>query len=134
MVKEIKKTLKYNFFNLLKFEFIFKLLTVFIFSPFFLWIFQFIMKLSGYSYLTKENFLPFLLNPISIVMLLLLFLFLTFYSLFDIGVVIQLIDSSYQKREVKLSEVMRSSFQKSLRVFSFLYFIFNSFFTCRSWN
>lgn len=124
MVKEIKKTLKYNFFNLLKFEFIFKLLTVFIFSPFFLWIFQFIMKLSGYSYLTKENFLPFLLNPISIVMLLLLFLFLTFYSLFDIGVVIQLIDSSYQKREVKLSEVMRSSFQKSLRVFSFKNFLF----------
>lgn len=117
MIKEIKKISHYNFKNLLKFEFIFKLLTVIVFSPLFLGIFNFIMKITGYNYLTKENFLNFLLNPLTLIMLIILFIFITIYSLFDIGVIIKLVDCSYQKKEVELKEVVTSSLKKSFQVF-----------------
>ncbi len=118
MLKELKNILHYNFKNLLKFEFIFKLLTIIIFSPLFLSLFNLIMKVTGYNYLTKENFLSFLLNPITIIMLILLFILITIYNLFDIGVIITLIDNSYQKKEIKLKDALNYSFKKSLKVFN----------------
>lgn len=118
LLKELKKILKYNFKNIIHFELIFKLLTVIIFSPLFLELFNFIMKLTGYNYLTKENFLNFLLNPLTIVMLIILFILMTFYSLFDIGVIIALTDASSQKKNIKITEAITYSFKKSLKVFS----------------
>ncbi len=117
MLKELKSIAKYNFKNMLKFEFIFKILTVIIFAPLFLGLFNLIMKVTGYTYLTKENFLNFLLNPLTLLMLLILFILITIYSLFDIGVMITLIDSSYQKKTIKLREAIKYSFNKSLKVF-----------------
>ena len=102
---------------MLKFEFVFKLLTVIIFSPLFLCLFNLIMNITGYDYLTKENFLSFLLNPITIIMLIILFILITIYCLFDIGVIITLIDSSYQNRSIKLKDAIIYSYNKSIKVF-----------------
>lgn len=117
MLKNLKKLAHYNFKNLVTFEFIFKLLTVIIFSPLFLWLFNLIMKITGYTYLTKENFLSFLLNPLTLVMLLILFILITIYTLFDIGVIITLVDSSYQQKNISLKEAIKYSYHKSCQVF-----------------
>ncbi len=117
MIKELKKLSKYNFKSILKFEIIFKVLTILIFSPLFLGLFNFIMKITGYTYLTKENAVSFLLNPITLVMLLILFILLTMYSLFDLGVIITLIDNSYQEKEVKLKDAVCYSLKRSSQVF-----------------
>ena len=117
MLKEFKELTSYNLKNLIKFEFIFKLLTVFIFTPLFLSLFNLIMQLSGYSYLTKENCLNFLLNPLTIAMLIILFLLLTIYSIFDIGVIISLIDGSKQHKNILLKDALKFSWQRSIKVF-----------------
>ena len=117
MLKEFKELTSYNLKNLIKFEFIFKLLTVVIFTPLFLGLFNLIMQLSGYSYLTKENCLNFLLNPLTIAMLIILFLLLTIYSIFDIGVIISLIDGSKQHKNILLKDALKFSWQRSIKVF-----------------
>ena len=119
MLSKIKSISKYNFKNMLKFELIFKLLTVVVFSPIFISIFNLIMKVTGYSYLSKENFGSFLLNPITLVMLVILFLLITFYSLFDIGVIIILIDGSHSEKNISLKEAIIYSLKRSLNVFHF---------------
>ncbi len=116
MLKEVKNLTSYNLKNLLKFEFIFKLLTVLVASPIFLGLFNLITRLTGYSYLTKENFLNFLLNPITLVMLIILFFLITFYSIFDIGVIIYLTDGSYHKKKIKLKDAIKYSLKKSSKV------------------
>ncbi len=117
MLTKLKNIFHYNFKNMLKFEFIFKLLTIIIFSPLFLKLFNLIMNITGFPYLTKENFFSFLSNPLTIIMLILLFILMTFYSLFDIGVIIVLIDGSYQKKTIALKEAIKYSFKRALKVF-----------------
>ena len=71
--KKVKNLIGYNFKTLISFELVYKLATLVIFLPMFLWIFKLIMKGTGYSYLTFENVIPFLTKPITLIMLLLLF-------------------------------------------------------------
>ncbi len=117
MLKKIKNIFHYNFKNMLFFELVFKLATLIIFSPLFLKLFNLIMNVTNYHYLTKENFLSFLLNPITLIMLFILFVFITIYSLFDIGVIITLIDSSYHEKNIKLMDAVKWSLKQSLKVF-----------------
>ena len=60
MRKSIKNILGYNIKTLIGFELVYKLLSVFIFTPIFLRLFNLIMKFSGYTYLTFENIISFL--------------------------------------------------------------------------
>lgn len=113
----MKKVFSYNMKNIIKFEFIFKILSAIIFTPLFLYLFNSIMRITGYNYLTLENIFSFLLNPITIILLICLIFILTIYSLFDIGVIITLIDASFQKKEISLKDAIKYSFWKSVKVF-----------------
>ena len=81
MKKTIKNILGYNFKTLIKFEMLYKILTTIIFVPLFLSLFHLITKVTGYSYLTLENIVHFLLNPLTLFFLLLLLVFITFYTI-----------------------------------------------------
>ena len=56
MRKKLKNILGYNIKTLLGFELLYKLISVLIFVPLFLSIFHFITRISGFSYLTFENY------------------------------------------------------------------------------
>ena len=90
-LKNVLEMLKYNLKALVSFELVYKMITSIIFVPLFLSMFQMTMKVTGYSYLTLENVFSFVLNPITIVMILLLIVFMTFYSLIDISAIILII-------------------------------------------
>ncbi len=113
----MRKILGYNFKTLLGFEAIYKLISAIIFTPLFLGIFQIITKVSGYSYLTLENVFSFLLHPLTIIFLFLLFLLLTFYTLIDISTIIIILDSSYQERKISIKNAFLMACQKSMKVF-----------------
>ena len=72
MFRGVVKLLRYNIKSLLKFEFIYKLLTIFIFSPLFSYLFKFIMKVNGYKYLTIENVKGFFNHTSTVLMLIIL--------------------------------------------------------------
>ena len=58
-LSEAKKMITYNLWTLVGFESAFKILSFFIFTPLFFKVFNFIMKVTGYKYLTFENLFPF---------------------------------------------------------------------------
>ncbi len=116
----MKKTLdilKRNKKTLVGFEFLYKFITVLIFGPFFLTCFHFITKIQGYQYLTFENFFSFLMHPFTLLFLLVLILFITFYTILDISTIILILDASYQKQKITIREAFLMAVQKSLRVF-----------------
>jgi len=118
-VKKVIDFIRYNIIALVGFEAVFKLVSFLIFMPLFLHIFDFIMKVTGYSYLTFENIFSFLLNPITFIMLLFLILLMTIYTMFDITTIIVILDGSYQKKKVKVVDAIRISLHKCKKIFHF---------------
>lgn len=109
--------LKNNFWSLVEFEIIFKLLSVLIFTPLFLHFFDLIMHISGFDYLTLENILIFFTKPLTVIMLIILIIFMTFYTMFDITTLIIILDASYQKKKIKFTEATSIALNKCKRVF-----------------
>lgn len=117
MINKIKDMLLYNFKELVTFQTIFKVTSFLIFAPLFLNIFNIIMKITGYDYLTYENLFNFVTNPLVIIMLLLLVLFMMVYTFFDLSTIIIILDASSQKKKIDIKEVLAISSRKSLEVF-----------------
>ena len=117
-IKNITNIIKYNLGTLIKFEVIYKLLLSIILIPFAILGFNLSMKLTGYTYLTLENITKYLLNPITIIMLILLIIYLTIVTIFDISTIIILFDISYKKEKISLVELIKLSINKCKKIFN----------------
>lgn len=98
-IKKVLDLLQVNWRTMAEFEILYKVLSLTIFTPLFLWAFNGIMKVTGYQYLTIENVFSFFLNPLTLLALLLLTVCMAVYSMVDIGAVIFLLDQSYQGKK-----------------------------------
>lgn len=114
--KKVIEILKCNIWTLLGFEFLFKIISTIIFKPLFWTIFNFTMKATGFSYLTKENIVEFLFNPFTVLLLLGLIMIMTVYNMFDITTVIVILDQSYQEKKIKLFDAIKISFGKCIKM------------------
>lgn len=119
MINKIKNMLFYNFKELVTFQTVFKVTSFLIFAPLFLNFFNIIMKITGYEYLTFENLFNFVTDPLVILMLVLLILFMMAYTFFDLSTIIIILDASYQKKKIDIKEVLTISVRKSVEVFKF---------------
>ena len=117
-IKTLFQITTYNFKTILYFEIIFKILTLFIFIPLATGGFNLIMKVTGYSYLTIENILSFFKTPLAIILLLIIILYLTLVTMFDITTLIVIFDQSYKKIKIPLKDAVRISIKKSLTIFN----------------
>ena len=94
--------LRVNLRTMAEFEILYKLLSLSVFTPVFWGIFNGIMSITGYEYLTIENILSFFMNPLTLASLLLLIVCMAVYTMIDIGAVIFLLDLSYQGKKADL--------------------------------
>lgn len=117
MFDDVKNMIFINHNKIVKFEIIFKVITILIVIPAFIDCFKLIMKITGYSYLTYENIDSFILNPIALVLLFLLLLVIGFYSIFYIGTMIILLDSAKQDKEIEIKDAITTSLKKSIEIF-----------------
>ncbi len=115
---QTKKMITYNLWTLVGFESAFKILSFFIFTPMFFKIFNLIMKVTGYNYLTFENLFFFLRNPFTIFLLIMLILLLLIYTMFDITTIIIILDASYHEQKIKILDAIFLSLKKCLRLFN----------------
>ena len=69
-IKKVMDLLRVNWRTMAEFEILYKVLSLTIFTPIFLWVFNGIMKVTGYQYLTIENVFSFFLNPLTLLALL----------------------------------------------------------------
>lgn len=116
-LKRILELIRVNWQTMCGFEILFKLLSAMVFTPLFWWIFNRIMDFTGYEYLTIENILPFLIHPLTLAALLLLFVCMAFYTMIDISAVIFLLDQSCQKVSVNLIQTLWHAVRNACKVF-----------------
>lgn len=116
-LKSIYNMITYNFKTLLVFEFLYKLMIGLIFIPSIIGIFNLTMKITGYNYLTIENILNFILNPITIIFLLFIIIFLTMVTIFDISTLIIIFDSSYKNKKISVMDSIKISLSKCKNIF-----------------
>ena len=110
------KLITYNFKTLFFFELLYKLIISVIFTPLSVFIFNLTMKLTGYTYLTLENIGNFLWNPITIGILLLLLIFISIITLFDISTMIVIFDESYHEYHINLKDALKISIIKTWKI------------------
>ncbi len=115
--KKVLNLINYNLKSLVAFEAIYKILSFTIFMPLFLNIFKLITKLTGYNYLTIENFLSFLINPVTIVLLIILLFLMMTFTFFDISTIIIILDASTQKKKITVKDATILSIKKCKNVF-----------------
>jgi len=111
----VRRLIDCNWKTLVSFELIYKFSTAIIFVPFIWGLFDLIMRVRGYYYLTLENIGAFLLNPFTILALLLIFVIATVGAMIDISAVIFILDQSSQGQKVHLQQVVRFSLKNALR-------------------
>lgn len=115
MFKNVKNYLTYNFKQLIEFELIYKLLTIFIFSPLFTLLFKLIMKVNGYKFLTIENILEFIKKPLTISLIIILLIIMMLYTMYEIVTIILICEASRQKIKIDLKDTLKLSLKKSFR-------------------
>ena len=118
-LKDILNIIKFNLSTLIKFEILYKVVLSIILIPFAILGFNLSMKLTGYTYLTIENIFSYLLNPITLIMLVLLIIYLTFVTMFDIASLIILFDISYCKEKIGVIDLIKLSLNKCKKIFNF---------------
>ena len=116
-IRQLKKILSINGKTLVGFEFVFKLVTVLIAMPLFLGMFDLLMKIRGYSYLTLENVASFLVHPIMLFFLLLIIILIAVYNLFDMATVLIILDQSYQEKKIRILDAVRLSARRCGKLF-----------------
>lgn len=115
--KQFRKFLAINRKTFLGFELVFKLITVFIAMPLLLGMFDLVMKISGYHYLTLENIASFLVHPFTVLFLLLLLFLTAAYNLFDMVTVFLILDQSYRGKKIAILDAVRQSARKCRSLF-----------------
>lgn len=116
-LKNTLKILKYNLRTLIRFELFYKIILTIILIPIAIESFNLTMKLTGYTYLTLENILSFLLNPITFVLLLLIIIFLTIITIFDISTLIVIFDVSYHEKKISVRDAIKVSISRCKNIF-----------------
>lgn len=106
LLEETIDIIRYNFVSLAGLEITYRLLTIFIILPLSSVGFKAIMKISGYNYLTIENVIAFLTQPVTIMMLLLLLIMMASIEVWHIGAIIYILDCSSQKYKTTVYSAM----------------------------
>ena len=116
-IKNTFNIIKYNFKTLIYFELLYKIVLALVLIPVAVWSFNLTMQITGFSYLTLENVRYFLLNPITIIYLILIMIFFTMITMFDIATLIIIFDLSYHKKKIGLKDVVKISLSKCIKLF-----------------
>lgn len=118
-MKKIKRAAGMVFYNwkaMAGFEIVYKLISVVIFAPLLFGAFDLAMRIGGYSYLTLENVIPFVLKPVTLVMLAVILILAAIYSMADISAAVFVLDQSMQRNRVTFRQIVRFAAKNSLRV------------------
>lgn len=117
MFFKVRKLLTYNFKTLVKFELIYKLLSVFILKPVFSSSFRLIMKVNGFKYIIFENIFDFISKPSTIFLTLLYLFLIMIYTFFEIINIIVILDASKQRIKIDVRDSFIISVKKCFKLF-----------------
>ena len=114
--KEIMRLVKRNWRALVTFELLYKLSVAIIFIPLLSGSFYGIMRISGYTYLTRENTVSFLLRPTTLILLVLYLLLAAGCTMIDISAVIYTLECSRQDVRAGMRGIIVFAVRNAMRV------------------
>ena len=136
-----KKLFKNNKISLILFEIIYRCTYFLLFFPVLIKIFEYVLEKSNYSYITNNNFILILKNPIIIISSFIVFFILAFSTFLEINCIIVSITHSQLHKKISITEIFFLGFVnfkkmvKSKFLLSFIFIIlifpilnFSSFF------
>lgn len=115
--KQVLQALKRCWRPLFEFELLFKLLALTVFTPLVSLSFRGIMAVAGYSYLTIDNIGPFLKNPLTWILLLVLLLLVAFYVVLDISAILYAMDQGRLGKRAEMVPMATAALRSAVRVF-----------------
>lgn len=106
MTREVIQVWKYSGRSFLLFEFVFKLLTITLFGPFFFVMFHKILALGGFQAVANQDLLRFLISPYGLLSLLILcpFAFVLIYA--EFAVLIYLAYYGIQRTRISIKSIL----------------------------
>lgn len=117
-VSKLFKLIRLNWKRMVELELLYRFLSVIIFAPVLLLMFNISMKISGYKYITVDNVNGYVKSPVTIIMVLMIVLMVTFFALIEISANIYIIDQSYQRNVTNIKDVLLFSLSNAIRAFS----------------
>ncbi|WP_028264146.1 glycerophosphodiester phosphodiesterase family protein [Atopobium fossor] len=118
------KTIRYvihllarNFWTLLGFEAVLRLLTTLALVPVVQLFIDRLMAFYGYSFITLESLPAFLAHPGVLLAILILLLILSAISIFDVSAVLLIFDQSREDKDITIREAFTFGLQQSVRTF-----------------
>ncbi len=103
--------LRKNMKALVQFEIFYKLIFLLAFIPLLSRLITVSLNVTGYKYLTVENFSGYLTHPLTLLFALLLLLLIAVFNFFDISAIIYNTNMSYQNKKISLREMFRYALQ-----------------------
>lgn len=107
---------KYNFKGILLFELLFKLMAWAIYTPILLLLFRLSVYMSGYGFITVENFMSYLLRPSTIIII---FLLLSFFGLLlfcEMSGLVYAFHASYHRVKVSWLDLVYLSLKSIIKL------------------
>ena len=114
--KAVFRMIAVNWKLLWEFELLYKILWAAAFLPLCRLAVNGAMQLTGYYYLTKNNFKSFIREPVTIAILIAMVLCLAFFLMVDISAILFILDQSFQRRRVNIRHVLKYAIRNAARV------------------
>ncbi len=118
-MKKVRYAIRLVFYNwkpLAGFEILYKLAAVAFFIPLLYGAFNLAMRITGYSYLTLENVIPFILKPATLLMVAVIVILAAVYAMIDISATVFVLDQSVKKNRITFGQIVRFAVRNSVRV------------------
>ncbi|MDY4522431.1 MAG: glycerophosphoryl diester phosphodiesterase membrane domain-containing protein [Atopobium sp.] len=116
-IRSVIRLLARNFWTLLGFEALLRLLTTLALVPVVQFFIDNLMAFYGYSFITLESLPIFLSHPGVIVAIMLLLLVLSAISIFDVSAVLLIFDQSREDKDITMREALSFGLKQAARTF-----------------
>ena len=119
IIRALRRTwhlVRVNWKSLVTFELFYKAGVAVAFTLLFSLGLRLILRVMGFSYVTRENVGALLVHPLTILLILLLILLTMICAMIDIGAVVYILDRSAQRVRCRMVHILRFSVRNALRV------------------
>lgn len=111
------RLLKKNFKTVLLFEIFYKLVGSTVFTPLLFGMLNLALKLSGEQYLTNDNLFDFLRRPATIVIVLIILLAMTLFTLVEMTALVQCFHASFYNNKMTVAQMFQAGYRSAFRLF-----------------
>lgn len=118
IIQSTIQLIKFNRKSLFLFTLIYKSIAILIMLPLLSLCFNYVLRRSGYSYITTENMLSVVKDPVTTVMVVLLLILLAIFATIEVGALISCFQHSRDGKKILARHMLLDGVVNTLRIFS----------------